>query len=70
MEWINELDMLPAPFEKVICFGLQVSCLGTRRYVDFAYIDDNQQWQTFAGTDADGWQITHWLPIPELPKYD
>lgn len=68
--WINELDRLPPPYEKVLCYGLLVDCLATRPYVDFAYRDDHGWWQLYAGTDADGWQITHWMEIPEPPIYD
>lgn len=66
-EWINDLDMVPAPFEKVLRYGLIVSDLSTMRYIDFAYRDDNGFWCIYAGTDSD-WQITHWMPLPAPPE--
>ena len=67
-EWINELDMVPPPLERVMCYGLLVDCLSTKKYIDFAYRDERGRWNFYAGTDADGWQITHWMPLPAAPE--
>lgn len=43
---------------------------GMSRAVRIGYYDaDRQAWRTQWGQAKGHWQITHWMPLPELPSW-
>ena len=57
-EWISVKDRLPEPYKQVVAFdGMDI---------DIAWVDDYLMWQ--AGCLSDWEFVTHWMPLPPLPK--
>jgi hypothetical protein len=73
MEWISVKDKLPLAKEDV----LFVATFGTQLALCFGYKDiedpENGLWYDKTTCDYDGdpiavYGVTHWMPLPELPK--
>ena len=59
-EWISVKDRLPIPDTIVLVF--------VRGYVEIGWYDGNHdEWRTGIAT-LDNCEVTHWMPLPQLPK--
>lgn len=64
--WISVEDRLPEPEKEVII-------LNKRKHIDIDFITDDGDdryywWKSDETIWCDDDEITHWMPIPELPK--
>ena len=70
-KWISIEDRLPN-FEFAIVLVEDGSPIGDRFYdkrIDMAYYNtDNKRWGSFVLYDWAGGEITHWMPLPEIPS--
>ena len=55
-EWISVNDRLPKPFENVIVFR------DGKISIDY---NEGNGWFAY---DFNGKRVTHWMPLPEMPK--
>lgn len=63
-EWISVKDRLPENDQWALCF-IKDKSFGTFRVFQWNYID----WQWNDGNEwFDEKDVTHWMPLPELPK--
>jgi len=70
MKWIPVIEKLPGCDDK---WGVSkiVLCLDARERVGFGiYYNGEKQWFTGGGVGEDSVTVTHWMPLPELPKED
>lgn len=67
-KWVSVDERLPEVGVKVICFGGLLTDLGFTYQTDFAVMGNDKEWIFFEGTISDGWNITHWMPLPQPPK--
>ena len=63
-EWISVKDRLPENNQWALCF-MKDKSFGTFRvfqwnYIDWQWNDGNERWK-----EKD---VTHWMPLPEIPK--
>lgn len=64
--WISVEEMLPEPEKEVII-------LNKRKYIDIDHLTDDGEdnyfwWKSDDTIWCEDDEITHWMPIPELPK--
>ena len=59
--WIPCSERLPEKFEYVLCVGRDG--MGILRYTGATWLDENAIAYTMN-------EITHWMPLPDLPKED
>lgn len=64
-EWISITDSLPAPNKTVL-----VCRVGKTRHQPFFAVRKNRELKPWEYIDGDTChtRITHWLPIPDMPK--
>lgn len=61
-DWIRVENRLPEPYEKVLAFHRGHVCSIIRlEHIDF---DGRFEYAKYSGP------VTHWMPVPELPKED
>ena len=62
-EWISVDDMLPEPWKQVLIYSRHDFCESA------FYIGAPGKWRvTWNHEMLDADSVTHWVPIPELPK--
>ncbi|RNI26609.1 DUF551 domain-containing protein [Rufibacter latericius] len=65
MEWIKVTDSLP-DHSTVLCCNTNYQHLGYLRQSVWYTTDGDKKVDT-----ANGWGVTHWMPLPDMPKtYD
>jgi hypothetical protein len=81
MKWISVKDELPKEFETVIIAGKPYTnmgilfSVGMRFGEEWVKPDDSFDWfefetcQTDCMGDFSNEEVTHWMPLPEPPKY-
>lgn len=62
-EWISVDDRLPAEEVDVLVFGKRGVMIGYTVAGVFG-----GQWASFETEEATKFDVTHWMPLPELPK--
>ena len=67
-QWISVEDRLPEPEKEVII-------LNKRKQVDIDFLTDDFEggyywWKSDEAIFCEDDEITHWMPIPQLPKED
>ena len=73
-EWISVEDRLPEARHHVLICYFPVFCENLKKQIDTGYYEEPEEYN-----DGGGWKfwlsdkvvrggVTHWMPLPELPK--
>lgn len=72
MKWISVKDRLPEPSTEVLVYGQMHYVITHRPSIDICHLTDQNpdnnelQWSNEAGIRYKN--VTHWMPLPELPS--
>lgn len=65
-KWISVKKRLP-PDDKPVLVTYLGHCT-RRHYCDMIATRNGDQWEYYDGTGECGMDITHWMPLPKLPR--
>lgn len=66
MEWINAKNRLPSPQEMVVFFYDNRFHIGY--FIEKSEYYEEYAWQSHINGYNCVFNITHWMPLPEVPK--